>query len=157
DLGDADRCFEVIRAVQFVARHRESYERDPSSLGPNVRANYEQGAAMSLADYAWAATAHATLHRATQDFFREIDVLISPTVPITPCPWERLYLAEVNGAPVPTSFHWLALTYGIPLTGHPACSIPCGVDQHGMPFGLQVVGPHRGDRLVLGVAHALEQ
>jgi amidase len=26
-----------------------------------------------------------------------------------------------------------------------------------MPFGLQIVGPHKGDRFVLGVAHALEQ
>ena len=63
----------------------------------------------------------------------------------------------MNGERLRTYFHWLALTYAITLTGHPACSIPCGVDQHGMPFGIQVVGPHRGDRLTLGVAHALEQ
>ena len=28
----------------FVARYRDAYDKDPSSLGPNVRANYEMGA-----------------------------------------------------------------------------------------------------------------
>ena len=63
----------------------------------------------------------------------------------------------MNGVPLRTYFHWLALTYAITLTGHPSISIPCGVDERGMPFGLQIVGPHKGDRFVLGVAHALEQ
>ena len=26
DLGDADKCFDVIRAVNFVARYRDAYE-----------------------------------------------------------------------------------------------------------------------------------
>jgi amidase len=157
DFGEADRCFEVIRAVQFVGRYQETYERDPSLLGPNVRANYEQGAAMSLADFAWAHMEQTRIYRRVQRFFEEYDVLITPTVPITPFPWEQLYLAEMNGQPLRTYFHWLALTYGITLTGHPAVSIPCGVDERGMPFGLQIVGPHRRDRFTLGVAAALEQ
>jgi Asp-tRNA(Asn)/Glu-tRNA(Gln) amidotransferase A subunit family amidase len=157
DFGEADRCFEVIRAVQFVARHHETYERDPGLLGPNVRANYEQGATMSLADFAWAHVEQTRIYRRVQRFFEEYDVLITPTVPITPFPWEQLYLGEMNGERLRTYFHWLALTYGITLTGHPAASIPCGVDEQGMPFGLQIVGPHKGDRFTLGVAHALEQ
>ena len=32
-----------------------------------------------------------------------------------------------------------------------------GLDRNGMPFGLQVVGPRGGDRLVLGVAAAIEE
>lgn len=157
DFGEADRCFEVIRAVNFVGQHQETYERDPGQLGPNVRANYEQGATMSLADFAWAHMEQTRIYRRVRRFFEEFDVLIAPPVPITPFPWEQLYLAEMNGEPLRTYFHWLALTYGITLTGHPAVSIPCGVDETGMPFGLQVVGPHRGDRFTLGVAHALEQ
>jgi Asp-tRNA(Asn)/Glu-tRNA(Gln) amidotransferase A subunit family amidase len=147
----------VIRAVSFVGHHRATYERDPNLLGPNVRANHEQGAAMSLADFAWAHIEQTRIYRRVQRFFEEFDVLIAPTVPITPFSWERLYLAEMNGEPLRTYFHWLALTYGITLTGHPAVSIPCGVDERGMPFGLQLVGPHKGDRFTLGVAAALEQ
>ncbi len=43
------------------------------------------------------------------------------------------------------------------LAGHPALSLPVGVDRHGMPFGLQIVGPRGGDALVLSVAAELER
>ncbi|HEX2890619.1 MAG TPA: hypothetical protein VHP59_29525, partial [Vineibacter terrae] len=36
-------------------------------------------------------------------------------------------------------------------------AIPGGTDHAGMPFGLQVVGRFRGDRALLGAAHAMEQ
>ena len=42
------------------------------------------------------------------------------------------------------------------LAGHPALSLPVGLDRNGMPFGLQIVGPRGGDLLVLSVATALE-
>ena len=42
------------------------------------------------------------------------------------------------------------------LPGHPAVSLPVGLDRHGMPFGLQIVGPRGGDAFVLSVAAELE-
>ena len=45
----------------------------------------------------------------------------------------------------------------ITLVTNPAISLPCGVDHAGMPFGLQVVGRFRGDRALLGAAHAMER
>ena len=54
-------------------------------------------------------------------------------------------------------YRWLALTYVTTLTTHPALSLPCGLDDAGMPFGLQIVGRFRADRHTLGVGHALEQ
>ena len=36
------------------------------------------------------------------------------------------------------------------------CAIPCGVDDKGLPFGIQVAGPNGSDRMVLEVALALE-
>ncbi len=41
--------------------------------------------------------------------------------------------------------------------GHPAISLPVGLDRAGMPFGLQIVGPRGGDAKVLAVAAALER
>ena len=43
------------------------------------------------------------------------------------------------------------------LAGHPAVCLPVGLDEEGMPFGLQIVGPRGGDAFVLGVAAALEE
>jgi len=157
DFGEADRCFDVIRAQNYAARYRDAYEKDPSSLGPNVRANYEIAAKFSLADVAWAHTEQTRMFRRFQQTFRDYDLVLAPTTPVSPFPWSQLYLAEMDGKPLRNYYHWLSLTYVVTLVTNPAITIPCGADNKGMPFGLQVVGRFRGDREVLSAAHAIEQ
>ena len=157
DLGDVHRCFDVIRAESFVAGLRDAYARDPNSLGPNTRANYELGASMTLADSAWAQAEQTRIFKRFQSAFAEYDVILSPTTPVSPFPWQELYAAQIGGRAQENYYRWLALTYVVTLTTHPAISIPCGVDHASMPFGLQIVGPFHGDHKALAVAHALEQ
>jgi Asp-tRNA(Asn)/Glu-tRNA(Gln) amidotransferase A subunit family amidase len=135
DFGEADRCFDVVRALNFVARHHATYRKDPSLLGPNVRANYEMGATMSFADAAWAEAEQTRIFRRFQALFRDYDVVLSPTTPVSPRPWLELYLPEMN----------------------PAVSLPCGRDHASLPFGLQVTGRFRGDLALLAVAQAMEE
>jgi amidase len=157
DLGEADRCFDVVRAQSYADRYREAYAKDPNSLGPNVRANYEMSVNMALADMAWAHAEQTRIFRRFQAKFREHDLVLSPTTPVSPFPWTRLYLEELEGTRLRNYYHWLALTYVITLATNPAISIPCGVDEHTMPFGLQVTGRFRGDRDLLDAAEAMEQ
>jgi Asp-tRNA(Asn)/Glu-tRNA(Gln) amidotransferase A subunit family amidase len=157
DFGEADRCFDVIRAANYVAKYRDAYEKDPNTLGPNVRANYEIGAKMSLADMAWAHLEETRLFRRFQHTFREFDLVLAPTTPVSPFPWSQLYLAEMDGKPLNNYYHWLSLTYVVTLVTNPAIALPCGTDHQGMPFGLQAIGRFRGDRALLGVSHAMEQ
>ncbi|SEJ45167.1 amidase [Paraburkholderia diazotrophica] len=157
DLGDVHRSFDVIRAESFVAGLRDAYARDPGALGPNTRANYEMGAAMTLADSAWAQAEQTRIFRRFQSAFERYDVIVSPTTPVSPFPWRELYAAQINGRAQENYYRWLALTYVVTLTTHPALSLPCGVDHAGMPFGLQIVGPYHGDLKTLAVARAMEQ
>ena len=157
DFGEADRCFDVIRAAGYAARYRDMYEKDPGSLGPNVRVNYEMAAGMTMADVAWAHMEQTRIFRRFQQTFRDYDLVLAPTTPVSPFPWTQLYLAEMDGKPLNNYYHWLSLTYVVTLVTNPAISIPCGVDHEGMPFGLQIVGPFRADRALLGAAHAIEQ
>jgi Asp-tRNA(Asn)/Glu-tRNA(Gln) amidotransferase A subunit family amidase len=156
DFGAADRCFDIMRAESFLARHQAAYARDPASLGPNVRANYELGAKMTLSDAAWGHAEQTRLFHAFQAQFRDYDLVLSPTTPVSPFPWRQLYLAELDGKPLRNYYHWLALTYYISLVGNPAMSLPCGRDARGMPFGLQVIGKFRGDVELLNAAEAIE-
>ncbi|MDH6592631.1 amidase [Variovorax sp. TBS-050B] len=156
DLGEAHRCFDVLRAEAFVAGMQAAYERDPSSLGPNSRANYEMGARMSLLDSAWAQAEQTRLLKRFQAVFADYDLVLSPTTPVTPFPWTQLYADTVEGEQQPNYYRWLALTYVVTLTTHPAIALPCGLDHAGMPFGLQVVGGFRADRELLGAAQAME-
>ena len=157
DFGEAERCFDVIRAISFVARYRDDYERDKSLLGPNVRANYELGAAMSLADVAWAHAEQTRIFRRFQQTFAHVDLVLTPAVAVSPFPWQTLYLDQIAGRRMNTYYHWLAMSWFITLATNPALSLPCGTDDKGLPFGLQIVGPFRHDRQVLSAGAALEQ
>lgn len=157
DLGEADRCFDVVRAQNFLARYKDSYERDRSQLGPNIRANYEVGSAMSLADAAWAHAEQTRIFRRFQETYRDYDLVMAPTTPVSPFPWTQPYLAELEGQALKNYYHWLALTYVVTLVTNPSMALPCGVDDHGMPFGLQVVGRFGGDIELLDTAEALER
>jgi len=157
DFGEADRCFDVVRAQSYVDRYRDAYNKDPASLGPNVRVNYEMAAGMTLADMAWAHAEQTRIFRRFQTDFRDYDLVLSPTTPVSPFPWAQLYLESLEGTRLRNYYHWLALTYVVTLVTNPAISLPCGVDEHGMPFGLQVIGRFRGDGDLLDAAEAMEQ
>lgn len=156
DMGEADRCFDVVRAQGFVARFQEDYARDPAAMGPNIRANYEIGAKMTLADAAWANSEQTRIFRRFQAVYRDYDLILSPTVPVTPFPWTQLYLEELEGVALRNYYHWLALTYFVTLVTNPSIALPCGTDPMGMPFGMQVTGRFRGDLALLDAAAALE-
>jgi Asp-tRNA(Asn)/Glu-tRNA(Gln) amidotransferase A subunit family amidase len=156
DCRGADEAFEVLRATGMLASHLEKVRTRPQDVGPNVRANVEEGLRYSAIDVAHAHALQTTLYRRWQAFFQDFDVILTPSITISPRPWRELYPAEIDGRPTRTYFHWLALAYAVTLPGHPAVSLPVGLDRNGMPFGLQIVGPRGGDAFVLAVAAALE-
>jgi amidase len=157
DMAGADRAFAVLRAQNFLSGQRERYERHRDQLGPFVRANYEEGLAMSAADVALAHAAQTRIYRALERFFDDHDVLISPTVGIPPFALEERYAKAVDGRAMATYYAWLAPTYYLSLTGHPCISIPCGLEPTGTPFALLITGPARQDKFVLDVAEAIER
>ena len=89
--------------------------------------------------------------------WERVDLIVAPVVPVSPFPWTTLYAETVDGQPMANYYRWLALCYGVTLSTHPALALPCGLDEQGMPFGLQLVGRLRGDAALLSAAHALEQ
>jgi len=138
DFGEADRMFDVVRGQSYLARYHHSYNNEREKLGPNIIANYELAASMSLADAAWAHTEQTSLFRRFQALYKDYDLILAPTTPVSPFPWTQLYLEELEGQKLRNYYHWLALTYFITLTTNPAISLPCGTTSEGLSIGLQI-------------------
>jgi amidase len=147
----------VLRAVGVLAAHRAKVVEHPELCGPNMHANVEEGLRYSALDVARALAAQTAIYQRWQAFFADYDVILSPAITISPRPWSELYPAEIDGKPTLNYFHWLALAYAVTIVGHPALSLPVGLDSAGMPFGLQIVGPRHGDAKTLSIAAALER
>ena len=83
--------------------------------------------------------------------FEKYDVLLTPTSPITAFKFGEkvnnpleMYLADI-------------CTVSVNIAGLPGISIPCGVDSHGMPIGMQLIGKHFDEGTILNAAYTYEQ
>ncbi len=94
------------------------------------------------------------LREAYDRVLAEHDVLVLPTTPFraTPIPSVDCSLDEK----VAFAMQMIGNTCQFGVTGHPAISVPCGMED-GLPIGLQVVGRHLEETTVLRVAGAVER
>jgi len=95
--------------------------------------------------------------RAMLDFLERYDLLLCPTAVVPPFPVETRYVEEVDGQRFDNYIAWVAVTFAITLTACPAASAPAGLTDDGLPVGLQIVGPPRGEAQVLAAAARLDE
>ena len=157
DCTGTDEAFAVLRSLSFVASHGARAAATPDLVSPNIHANLEEAWRYGISDIAAAFSAQTAIYRRWQAFYENYDLLLAPAMAISPQPWSVLYPKDIDGQAMKSYYHWLAPAYAVSLVGHPALSLPVGQDDAGMPFGLQVVGPRRGDARVIAAAAALEQ
>lgn len=103
--------------------------------------------------YAMARNLSARLTAAYDEALARYDVLVMPTLPLRPTPIPAPYAAvdEV----LSRALEMIANTCPFDVTGHPACSVPAGLND-GLPVGMMIVGKRFDDATVLRVAHAFE-
>jgi Asp-tRNA(Asn)/Glu-tRNA(Gln) amidotransferase A subunit family amidase len=85
----------------------------------------------------------------------DVDVPVTPTL-TRPAPRN----GELGADPA-TAFDeysdWLSFAYPFGCTGQPSISLPLGLSSDGLPIGIQLVGPPRGDATILNLAAQLEE
>ena len=156
DLSDAEAIFQTLRAANFAADKAPLLDAHRDQLKPEIVWNIEKGLALGADDIGRAERARAALfHRATA-FFDDYDLLVSPAVLVPPYDGAMRYVTEVEGTAFDNYVTWLALSFAITLTTCPAISVPCGLTRSGLPVGLQIVGPPRGEAQVLAAAALFE-
>ncbi|MGW5112050.1 amidase [Nocardia sp. NPDC004123] len=156
DLSGAEQVFRTLRAWLF-ALALEPLLAHRDRVKPSLVWNIEQGLALSGSDIAEAEVLHTMLFHRMREFFERYDVLLLPVSQVPPFDVELEYPDTVDGEPMYTYLDWMKSAYFISATGCPALSVPAGFTTAWLPVGLQIVGPHRADRLVLEVGHAFEQ
>ena len=109
DCRDADEAFEILRALNFLSAHLDKVRSRPDEVGPNVRANVEEGLRYSAADAARAMTLQTALYRRWQTFFERFDVILTPSITLSPGPGgsfiRRRSTASRRG-PISTGWRW---------------------------------------------------
>ncbi|WP_199430104.1 amidase [Qaidamihabitans albus] len=157
DLTGADEVFRIRRAWQLELAYGALLDEHRERLKPDAVWNIEQGRALTGPDLGRAERLQAALYHRVREFFERFDVLLAPVSQVVPFEAGLVHPGSVDGVEMRTYLDWMASCYLISVTGCPALSVPAAFTPGGLPVGLQVVGPHRGDRRVLRVGHAFER
>ena len=156
DLREAHECFQTLRALGFAIGMKPLLESHRALLKPEVIWNIEKGLALTVHEIARAESQRADMYRRTCKFFETYDLLLCPATIVPPFPVEQRHVAACNGVAFDNYVAWLAIAYAITNVACPAISIPAGFTREGLPVGLQIVAPPRGEAQLLAGAKFTE-
>jgi aspartyl-tRNA(Asn)/glutamyl-tRNA(Gln) amidotransferase subunit A len=84
------------------------------------------------------------------------DVLLAPSTPIVAPVVEERRVPLGDGS-VDVRAALIRFTRPFNLSGHPACAVPCGFTDGGLPIGMQLVGRPFDEATVLRAADAFQR
>jgi aspartyl-tRNA(Asn)/glutamyl-tRNA(Gln) amidotransferase subunit A len=143
DVVETEEVRSLIRLImrsEAAAAHRRLLAAHPGNYPLSVRRFFAAGEGAMAVDYVDAQRLRgAMLRQALATTFGEVDLLLTPTVPVLP----PLY-AEVADAADAEAWRKVTLlahaTQPASFLGLPALSVPAALSPGGLPIGLQLIG-----------------
>jgi aspartyl-tRNA(Asn)/glutamyl-tRNA(Gln) amidotransferase subunit A len=131
----------------------ETYDKQAlAKILPYIISWAEKGARMSAADAMRGYNQTNEMRKAAARLFQSVDIVLSPTAPVTAFPAE--WASPLNDPQRP--FEHIAFTVPWNMAENPAASINCGFSKQGDAIGLQIVARRFADQTVLRVAKFYE-
>jgi aspartyl-tRNA(Asn)/glutamyl-tRNA(Gln) amidotransferase subunit A len=153
DVPGVERTFAVglpVLVAEAAAYHEKYLQERPGDYGEDALALLRGGQAQTAVDYIKAQRARIEFRQGFEALFTRIDILLTPTTPITAPTIEQCRTE-------PPTFALIRCTSPFNLAGLPALSVPCGLSEAGLPIGLQIAGRRFDEATVLRVGAAYEQ
>lgn len=149
DYDDFAACGRVIMFTEAFAIHEKDFRERPMDFAANTYQRMMMGAFVTGADIVQAQRLRRELTHAANAVLASCDALISACA---------LDAAPAFGG----TGEWTApsdspnQTMPWNVTGHPALSMPTGLNAAGLPLSLQIIGKHFDEPMVLRIGAALE-
>jgi aspartyl-tRNA(Asn)/glutamyl-tRNA(Gln) amidotransferase subunit A len=140
---------DVVRAAEAYAYHREYVAKTPELYQPLILKRIQAGANVTTPAYIKGRRDLAEVRRKAEKWIEGVDLLVTPTLPITTALASDPHADDILPAVRNTS--------PFDVNGWPAISVPCGFTSKGLPMGLQIIGPNGGEPAIFQLAHAYEQ
>jgi aspartyl-tRNA(Asn)/glutamyl-tRNA(Gln) amidotransferase subunit A len=149
--------YETLPVVpaEAYAYHTPYLAKSPELYQPSTRARIEGGARITAEAYILGRRELDRIRRAVRAVFERVDLLITPTTPLSPATIADS--AEAGVPPPGGTAISLRNTSPFDVYGLPTISVPCGFTTSGMPIGLQISGAAFAESTVLALAHAYER
>ncbi len=140
DLVDIGALQNVLMGGEAASRHGPWLKSRFADFSPQVRARLLPGLAYSARDWQDAARLRPLmLRRFARQVFSKVDILATPTLPISVPTLDETRLGDGQGMPAMIA-RISHCTRPINYLGLPALSLPMGLTGNGLPCSLQLVG-----------------
>jgi Asp-tRNA(Asn)/Glu-tRNA(Gln) amidotransferase A subunit family amidase len=154
---DQARTIHLVTIVsEMAASQLIEYESHRADYGLETRLNLALARNLRAYDYVHAQRLRARMCRDLHRALEQVDVIVTPTVPITAPPIRPDALPE-GQSDLELTIRIMRYVALANLSGHPALSCPVGFDSTGLPVGLQLLGRPWGEALLLRLAAVLER
>jgi aspartyl-tRNA(Asn)/glutamyl-tRNA(Gln) amidotransferase subunit A len=150
-LNVVGRVILLAEASAVMEAHLDKRDR----FGADVLALLDQGRLLPATDYVNAQRLRRIFQRDFDRLWEQVDCLFTPTTPAA-APRIGQTSATIAGQTEDVRLASTRFVRGINVLGLPALSMPCGLDQDGMPLGLQIIGRAFEESKILRIGAALE-
>jgi aspartyl-tRNA(Asn)/glutamyl-tRNA(Gln) amidotransferase subunit A len=145
----------AIISAESMAYHEPYLKSRAAEYGADVRIRLLTGQFLLASQYLKAQRARQVIRAELDAALTRVDAMLLPTTPI-PAPRIEDRTVTVDGVSEDPRAWLTRCTRPINLTGHPALSVPCGLTAGGLPIGLQLVGRHFDESMLLRIGAAYE-
>jgi amidase len=156
ELPNLYDAYIALRGIHYGAVNARVPEAVKKHFKKTLQDNVKSGIELSSDSIYSAMRDRTVLYHNMREFLHGYDVLALPVVGLEPGMVEEEFPTIVDGQAVTDYVDWLRFSFLATTTALPAVSVPVGFTQSGMPVGIQLIGPPRGDALLLQVAKAVE-
>ncbi len=151
------RAFLQLRAWQTGSALLAHYKDPAKRALLKPAAIYEIESGLKLNAYITAASViRSEWYQAVRRFFQKYDYFILPTAQLFPFDVNLHWPTEIAGQKMETYHEWMKVVLPITMSGCPTLAVPAGFGAGGLPMGIQIVGPNRGELACLQLAHAYD-
>jgi aspartyl-tRNA(Asn)/glutamyl-tRNA(Gln) amidotransferase subunit A len=146
----------AVVAVEALAYHAETLRTRPAEYDPDVARRLRLSAFVGGVHYVRAQQARALVREEIDATLARRDVLVAPATPVVAPALDERQVTLGDG-PADVRSALLRFTRLFNFSGHPACSVPCGFTDAGLPVGMQLVGRPFDEVTVLRAADAFQR
>jgi Asp-tRNA(Asn)/Glu-tRNA(Gln) amidotransferase A subunit family amidase len=158
-LGTSVSAWSAIALAEAYYSEYDAFLHRRADLGEDAAEFMAAGSYVTAEQYVRAQFARERIHRAYADLFARTGatVLLTPTLGCEAFPHGQRHPDTVGGVPVKLpELDWAPFLYDANLAGLPACALPIGLGDDGLPVSMQILGQRCDDGPVLAAAQTIE-